>query len=247
MSKDSSNLEFAASGGLTPNPRAAITPDGNCVFRPGSISPSTSKRPAGTAKPSRPEAPNWQRQRAEWLGRILAGLDRSRANGLPLRRAARRAAVRWSGRTYVDGRPVRFSAQTLTATYYRWLRNGKAAEAYRLRFNAPVRAVPAELLREFVSLNLQPGVNSMSEAFRRLNRAWLSGAEVPGLGTWAAWAQARGLELEAAPRFPFRMDLFVVSLGSASRKVLGDCHAAMFCAQRARRLLVKGFGLVQQE
>jgi hypothetical protein len=104
--------------------------------------------------------------RAGLLERVLKGVNEKHSNGAPVRRAIRQAVQKWTGRTYRNGRPIRFSESTLARIYYRWLKAGKDRSALNLNYQGARSQVDQKAVLEFLAVSLTPGADSFSLVYR---------------------------------------------------------------------------------
>src|SRR3954453_6564266 len=95
--KNSAVTGAVPSNCIAPSPRGATSTSGVASFRKRKLTRLKSRRDATYSRTL---------ERRYRLDRIMRGLQLKRSRGVKLRRAARRAARRWSKSTYRDGKPV---------------------------------------------------------------------------------------------------------------------------------------------
>ncbi len=107
--------------------------------------------------------------------RICTGIERRRARGQAVRRAARYFALRWRSKTYRKAPhiAVRLSAARIVSLFYLWKRAGRRPEAFALRYKHKA-AISPELARQFLRGCAAPGALSMSAAIRQFQPAGFS-------------------------------------------------------------------------
>lgn len=122
-------------------------------------------------------ATDWQIERATILHRICTGVEKRLQRRRGVRRAVRVAASRWRNRHYRcdPSRPVRISRKYLVDLFYVWKRNGKTREAFTLHYRSGRSKIPVRLVAEFIRVAVQPGVVSLSSAYRKLTSLWRGG------------------------------------------------------------------------
>lgn len=114
-----------------------------------------------------------ERERAAKLARGFRAIDKARPNGRTMHKAFVHMAWRWNGKPYAcdPSRRMHCAEGTLRCLYYtRWLAGGRTAAALIRRWSPGKQKLSPALVIEFVKLCLEPGVASLSAAYRISSR-----------------------------------------------------------------------------
>jgi hypothetical protein len=169
--------------------------------------------------------PDWQHERSMRLQRICMGVEQRLQRRRGLRRAVRVAAWRWKSRCYRSdpSKRVHFSRSTLMTAYRLWRDNGRKPDVFRLNYRSGKSKLPARLLKYFVRLCGEPGVDSMIAAYRNLAARWRDGD------------LQRPHVYRRAAELPFTYSTFRRALSLEQRQVIVAFQKTERAARRARQ------------
>lgn len=122
----------------------------------------------------------WQGERAGRLHRFCKAVERRRAAGMPMRKAAKYFAWFWRDRHYRTAPHIKakFSRSTLVKLYYVWRRNAKSPDCFRLHYGDRLAPVTAGEVRRFTDACARADTVSISQAARLAGSEWASGQRV---------------------------------------------------------------------
>jgi hypothetical protein len=147
--------------------------------------------------------PKWQLERAGRLHRQFLRVESRRKKVGGVDRCLKNFEWYWRGATYRTEPKceVRFSLNTLRRLFYFWKKNGRTSECLLLRYrynpNHESKVSP-DLLAEFVSICITPGVNSMAQAYSYFSIAheylWEGTGPAPAFPSRASFYRALSAE-----------------------------------------------------
>jgi hypothetical protein len=181
-------------------------------------------------QPSARPISSTQRERVQKLQGILFQIEAHHANGMPVRKAIRRALRRWQGRHYSTGKPVHFSESRVASLFYLWRRDQNPA-VLRNHYKPHATKMPGAVVIEFLQSCAKPYVYSMAAAYHLMAAHWRDGNDLPGVEDCP---EHRECEL---PPFPFSISQLYRALSASQRRAIRDYHAAALRAFKARKAM----------
>jgi hypothetical protein len=182
---------------------------------------------SSSSQESRPR-PEWQRVRAIKLHEICQWIESMiPVHGKML--TLKKAAEQFHGIELPNGqgKPKRLKfgytpkGGTPWRLYERWLAHGKTPAAFDLEYASPTGKASVELVTEWRRRLVKRGKQSAGEVYKTLCRAWESGQDIPGLGTWQDWWSLqnarRAQRGQAALPLPHRAPDFPLTYSSMMR------------------------------
>ncbi len=128
-----------------------------------------------TPEPSTSQPLSWQREHAQLVHRICKQCAARKERGISLSRSFKLFSGIYNGRAFRSdpSRRLPASKKTLSRYWLRWCHDGRNVEAVRLRYRPALKPrVTPELLQAFVRICGEPGIRSVLDAFRQLQREW---------------------------------------------------------------------------
>lgn len=148
-------------------------------------------------------AKSWQRQRAALLQEAFqAAALAVEKEGITVKAALEDVARAMSGRILPGGRFIRCSLPTIRREWDTWNAGGRTADALLHNYRGSGAKVTAALVREFQRRATLEGVLNVSAAIISMQRDWVVGRAIDGLGTRAEWNLLNGLPPDATSDFP---------------------------------------------
>jgi hypothetical protein len=122
--------------------------------------------------PASHSIPAWQVERAKRLHRACRSYQAAIQKGEKKRRAARRVARNYNGRTLHSDptRRMRLSAVSLRRLYKVWKRGGEVPAALHIRYKPAGPSIPASVLVRFVDFCASKPLRSLKDAWMEFKR-----------------------------------------------------------------------------
>lgn len=178
--------------------------------------------------------PRWQRERALLWERICMDFDHLKSSGLATESIIAELKRRYDGEVIDDGkaaRPLKLSGVTIKRMMRKWRKGGRKATAFKIDYIPGKKRMPQALVNEFQRRLTLEGMRNVSPVIDWIERDWIKGEHIPGLGTWREWwvAHHKNKPLpQQPPKFPFSLYTFYRKQPLRALRALGNKGIAAF-------------------